>query len=146
VATFDGDLHDYHKHVQAKQAGTNSVSGTGQLASNPNSADNDSGIESANISAGMSAQDRKEQKRLDAERRKRLAPMRKELTKLETRMEKLQSTLKECEDQLADTTLYEAARKADLQRVLQQQGDSKSALEDIEMEWMELSEEMEAAE
>jgi ATP-binding cassette subfamily F protein 3 len=33
-----------------------------------------------------------------------------------------------------------------LQKVLQQQGDSKSALEDIEMEWMELSEEMEAAE
>ena len=40
VQSFEGDLHDYHKHVQAKQADTNSVSGTGQLASNPNSADN----------------------------------------------------------------------------------------------------------
>jgi ATP-binding cassette subfamily F protein 3 len=146
VVVFDGDLHDYHKHVQAKQAGTNSVSGTGQLASNPNSADNTHGAESANISAGMSAQDRKEQKRLDAERRKRLAPMRKELTKLETRMEKLQTILEESENQLADTTLYEAARKTDLQKVLQQQGDSKSELEDVEMQWMELSEEMEAAE
>ncbi|MFT4766508.1 MAG: ATP-binding cassette subfamily F protein 3, partial [Oleispira sp.] len=146
VLVFDGDLHDYHKHVQAKQAGTNSVSGTGQLASNPNSSDNTNGVESANISAGMSAQDRKEQKRLDAERRKRLAPMRKALTKLETHMEKLQTALEESENQLADTTLYEAARKADLQKVLQQQGDSKSELEDVEMQWMELSEEMEAAE
>jgi ATP-binding cassette subfamily F protein 3 len=146
VVIFEGDLHDYHKHVQAKQAGTNSVSGTGQLASNPNSADNTNEVESANKSAGMGAQDRKEQKRLDAERRKRLAPMRKELTKLETRMEKLQTILAESENQLADTTLYEAVRKADLQKVLQQQGDAKSELEDVEMQWMELSEEMEAAE
>ena len=72
--------------------------------------------------------------------------MRKELNKLETRMEKLQNTLEECENQLADTTLYEAARKADLQKILQQQGEAKSELEEVEMQWMELSEEMEAAE
>jgi ATP-binding cassette subfamily F protein 3 len=146
VQSFEGDLHDYHKHVQAKQADTNSVSGTGQLASNPNSADNISSGESANKSAGMSAQDRKEQKRLDAERRTRLAPMRKALNKLETRMEKLQATLEDCENKLGDTTLYEADKKADLQKILQQQGDAKSELEEVEMEWMELSEEMEAAE
>lgn len=146
VQSFEGDLHDYHKHVQAKQADTNSVSGTGQLASNPNSADNISSGESANKSAGMSAQDRKEQKRLDAERRTRLAPMRKALNKLESRMEKLQSTLEDCENKLGDTALYEADKKADLQKILQQQGDAKSELEDVEMEWMELSEEMEAAE
>jgi ATP-binding cassette subfamily F protein 3 len=146
VKSFEGDLHDYHKHVQAKQADTNSVSGTGQLASNPNSADNINSGESANKSTGMSAQDRKEQKRLDAERRKRLAPMRKTLNMLESRMEKLQSILEECENQLGDTALYEADKKTDLQKILQQQGDAKSELEDIEMEWMELSEEMEAAE
>jgi ATP-binding cassette subfamily F protein 3 len=149
VESFDGDLNDYHKHVQAKQAGSNSVSGTGQLASNPNSADstkNESASNSANKSTGMSAQERKEQKRLEAERRKRLAPLRKELNKLESRMEKLQGLLEKCEEQLADTSLYEADRKADLQNLLQQQGDAKSELEEVEMEWMELSEEMESAE
>ncbi|NRA22913.1 MAG: ATP-binding cassette domain-containing protein [Oleispira sp.] len=145
VQSFDGDLHDYHKHVQAKQADSNSVSGTGQLASNPNSADNVSD-ESSNKATGISAQDRKEQKRLDAERRKRLAPMRKELHKLEGCMEKLQSTLETCENQLSDTALYEADRKADLQKILQQQGDAKSELEEVEMKWMDLSEKMEAAE
>lgn len=145
VQSFDGDLHDYHKHVQAKQADSNSVSGTGQLASNPNSADNVSD-ESSNKATGISAQDRKEQKRLDAERRKRLAPMRKELNKLEGCMEKLQSTLETCENQLSDTALYEADRKADLQKILQQQGDAKSELEEVEMKWMDLSEKMEAAE
>ena len=148
VELFEGDLDDYHKHVQAKQAA--SGFNAGQLATNPNSADSlKSGGQSGtseNKAAGASAQDRKEQKRLDAERRARLAPMRKELNKLETRMEKLQNTLEECENQLADTTLYEAARKADLQKILQQQGEAKSELEEVEMQWMELSEEMEAAE
>ena len=142
VELFEGDLDDYHKHVQAKQ--TASGFNAGQLATNPNSADSSSSNE--NKAAGASAQDRKEQKRLDAERRARLAPMRKELKKLETRMEKLQSILDESENQLADTTLYEAARKADLQKILQQQGEAKSELEEVEMQWMELSEEMEAAE
>lgn len=144
VELFEGDLDDYHKHVQAKQAA--SGFNAGQLATNPNSADNKNSGNSDNKAAGASAQDRKEQKRLEAERRARLAPMRKELNKLESRMEKLQSTLEECEKQLADTTLYEATRKADLQKILQQQGVAKSELEEVEMEWMELSEEMEAAE
>lgn len=139
VELFEGDLDDYHKHVQAKQAA--SGFNAGQLATNPNSADSQ---KSGNQSSG--AQDRKEQKRLDAERRARLAPMRKELNKLETRMEKLQSILDESETQLSDTALYEAERKADLQKILQQQGEAKSELEEVEMEWMELSEEMEAAE
>mgnify|MGYP000190875547 CR=1 FL=1 len=148
IEAFDGDLDDYHKHVQAKQAA--SGFNAGQLAQNPNSADNpntDSNRDSSDGKAsGLSAQDRKEQKRLDAERRARLAPMRKELKKLESRMEKLQATLDECETQLGDTALYEADRKTDLQKILQQQGDAKSEMEEVEMEWMELSEEMEAAE
>lgn len=144
VSLFEGDLDDYHKHVQAKQAA--SGFNAGQLATNPNSADNQGSGTSENKSAGASAQDRKEQKRLDAERRARLAPMRKELNKLDTRMEKLQSILDESENQLGDTALYEAERKADLQKILQQQGDAKSEMEDVEMQWMELSEEMEAAE
>ncbi|MGK0250431.1 MAG: ATP-binding cassette subfamily F protein 3 [Oleispira sp.] len=144
VTLFEGDLDDYHKHVQAKQAA--SGFNAGQLATNPNSADNQGSSTSENKAAGASAQDRKEQKRLDAERRARLAPMRKELKKLETRMEKLQSILDESESQLGDTALYEAERKADLQKILQQQGDAKSEMEEVEMEWMELSEEMEAAE
>ncbi|MBL4797376.1 MAG: ATP-binding cassette domain-containing protein [Oleispira sp.] len=144
VALFEGDLDDYHKHVQAKQAA--SGFNAGQLATNPNSADSQGSGTSENKAAGSSAQDRKEQKRLDAERRARLAPMRKELNKLDTRMEKLQSILDESENQLGDTALYEAERKADLQKILQQQGDAKSEMEDVEMQWMELSEEMEAAE
>ena len=150
VTPFDGDLNDYHKHVQLKQAATGGAT-PNSLAKNPSTDDvnahSTTNVSSAdNKPAGLSAQERKEQKRLDAERRARLAPLRKTLVKYEKQMEKLQTTLDDIENQLADTALYEAARKADLQKILQQQGDAKSELEDIEMQWMELGEEMEAAE
>ena len=130
VSSFDGDLTDYHKHVQNQQQSV-----TASAAE-----------ETTSASGKVSAQDKKEQKRLEAERRQRLAPMRKELTKLEKQMEKLQSNLDDIEHQLADTSLYEAERKSDLQKLLQSQGEMKGELEEVEMAWMELSEAMEEAE
>jgi len=144
VDTFDGDLNDYHKHVQNKQAAaaTHAAQTAGLIGG---SADESAAVKEPKNS-GLSAQEKKEQKRLEAERRQRLAPMRKELNKLESKMEKLQAKLDDIENQLADTSLYEAERKADLQTLLQQQGELKGELEEAEMAWMELSEEMEAAE
>jgi len=145
VDTFNGDLSDYHKHVQNKQAAAAThAAQTAGLAGG--SADESSADVKESKSSGLSAQEKKEQKRLEAERRQRLAPMRKELNKLESKMEKLQNKLDDIENQLADTSLYEAERKADLQTLLQQQGELKGELEEVEMAWMDLSEEMEAAE
>jgi len=144
VDTFDGDLNDYHKHVQNKQAAA--ATHAAQTAGLIGGSKDESGSVKESKSSGLSAQEKKEQKRLEAERRQRLAPMRKELNKLESKMEKLQTKLDDIENQLADTSLYEAERKADLQTLLQQQGELKGELEEAEMAWMELSEEMEAAE
>ena len=144
VDTFDGDLNDYHKHVQNKQAAA--ATHAAQTAGLIGGSKDESGSVKEPKSSGLSAQEKKEQKRQEAERRQRLAPMRKELNKLESKMEKLQSKLDDIENQLADTSLYEAERKADLQTLLQQQGELKGELEEAEMAWMELSEEMEAAE
>jgi len=144
VDTFDGDLNDYHKHVQNKQAAA--ATHAAQTAGLIGGSKDESGSVKEPKSSGLSAQEKKEQKRQEAERRQRLAPMRKELNKLESKMEKLQAKLDDIENQLADTSLYEAERKADLQTLLQQQGELKGELEEAEMAWMELSEEMEAAE
>lgn len=127
VAPFDGDLDDYHQYIQQQKA---TIESKGDAkASNDNSREN-----------------RKEAKRLEAERRQKLAPLRKKLNKLESSMEKLQSKLDDIEQQLTDNTLYEETRKAELQTLLQDQGELKSQLEEIEIEWMDLSEEMEAFE
>ena len=130
VQEFDGDLDDYHQYLATRVE----LSPSG--SSMPGAVANNSGA----------AVDRKEQKRLEAEKRQRLAPLRKQLEKAEKRMEKLQSQLATVEEQLGDTALYDAARKADLQKLLTEQAKLKGELEEVEMEWMSISEELESAE
>lgn len=123
VGLFDGDLDDYHQYIQTKET---AVSAT---ADSNNS--------------GNSAADRKEQKRLEAEQRQRLAPLRKQQQAAEKKMEQLTSTLAGIEEKMADTGLYEASRKAELNELLQQQAKLKGELEEVEMQWMEISEQLE---
>ena len=60
-------------------------------------------------------------------------------------MEKLQGLLNAVEEKLADSSLYEDARKDDLKQRLAEQADTKAKLEDIEMVWMELTEQLESS-
>ncbi|MAS24314.1 MAG: ABC transporter ATP-binding protein [Oceanospirillaceae bacterium] len=129
VQEFDGDLDDYHQYLN--QRDTESAAPAGSTAS---------------AKEDKPVIDRKEQKRLEAERRQRLAPLRKKQQAAEKEMEKLQSQLSGIEEKLSDAGLYDADRKNELNDLLLQQGKVKSALEDIEMEWMELTEQLEDAE
>lgn len=128
VAAFDGDLDDYHRYLQERDQQT------------PVS---DSKV--ADETAASASVNRKEQKRLEAERRQRLAPLRKKQQAAEKQMEKQQQQLDEIEQRLADTGLYDDNRKDELKTLLAQQAELKSSLEEVEMEWMELTEAMEAA-
>ena len=58
-------------------------------------------------------------------------------------MEKSQQELSDIETQLSDTDLYLAENKSKLAPLLQRQGELRSSLEDIEMEWFELQEQLE---
>jgi ATP-binding cassette subfamily F protein 3 len=133
VQEFDGDLDDYHHYLQQRD---NILAGSTDNAT----------ASAASAAANVPQTDRKEQKRLDAEKRQRLAPLRKQQQAAEKQMEKFQTQLSAVEEKLSDTGLYDAERKAELNQLLQEQGKLKSALEDIEMEWMELTEQLEQAE
>ncbi|WP_293773444.1 ABC transporter ATP-binding protein [uncultured Pantoea sp.] len=125
VDVFAGDLEDYQQwlsDLQKQQA---------QQEAAPK-ADN-----------GNSAQARKDQKRRDAELRTQTQPLRKEIEKLEKQMSKWQSQLAEAEAQLSDSAIYEPGRKADLTTALQRQAESKSALEEAEMAWLDAQEQLE---
>ena len=61
-------------------------------------------------------------------------------------MEKLQSELANIEETMGDSGLYDASRKDELNTLIQQQAKLKTELEEIEMEWMDLTEQLEAAE
>ncbi|MGS0726381.1 ATP-binding cassette domain-containing protein, partial [Shewanella sp. 0m-11] len=125
VKSFEGDLDDYHQWLldAAKTAGKEEDS-----------------------DASTPIQDKKQQKRLEAELRQKLSPLKKVQTKLEKEQQKANDRLKELEGMLADTSLYDADNKAKLTQVLAERTTLTQGLEESEMEWLEIQEEIESIE
>ena len=124
VEPFIGDLDDYHKWLSEQQ----------RIEKQPSEE-----MEKV-ISVSVN---RKEQKRLEAEFRKKLTPLRNKLTSAEKLMDKYTKQLEEIELQLGDSTLYEHTQKALLTTLLKQQGEVKDTLEEVELEWMDAQEAIE---
>jgi ATP-binding cassette subfamily F protein 3 len=127
VEPFAGDLEDYQQwmiDLQRQQAQQDSNKSEGETS-------------------GNSAQARKDQKRRAAEFRTQTQPIRKHIMKMEQQMEKLSAQLAVLEEKLADSELYDISRKAELTECLQQQNQTKAALEEAEMEWLDGQEKLE---
>lgn len=90
--------------------------------------------------------DKKQQRQQDAAKRQRLKPLTNSLKKIEKEMEQLQSKLASMDERLADDTLYTEENKNELQTLLQQQGDMRNRLEELEENWLMTHEEIEALE
>lgn len=122
VEPFNGDLEDYQKWLaemaQEEKASAPTIEKTLQVS-------------------------RKDQKRLEAERRQQAAPIRKKIEKLEKQMADLQQKLNQIEENLTDTTLYEAQNKIKLTVLLKNQAQLKGELEEVEMHWFEEQENLE---
>ncbi len=112
-----------------RRATKTDVSGRG---SNPRSLD-----------APHSARDRRQHK---ARLRETLKPLRQACRQAEKQLEQLQTRLEALELRLQDETLYHEHRRADLQRLLKEQGRLRQALQHAEEEWLRLAENLERAE
>ncbi|WP_288372154.1 ATP-binding cassette domain-containing protein [uncultured Marinobacter sp.] len=136
VQEYDGDLEDYErwlaerrkdddeppKREVVEQAAENKVA-TGATA--------------------LTADERKARKRQEAELRQKLSPWRKKQGNLETRMEQLQQELAGVEQELSDPAIYDDSAKVKLKELLAQQTGLKRELDDVEAEWLEVSETVE---
>ncbi len=119
VKPFDGDLDDYRQWMsEQKKSQEESVS---------------SASENPSIS-------RKEQRKLDADKRKRLKPLLDRLKKAERLVENYHAEQHELEQQLAEPTIYEDSQKLRLKELLAKKVSIDSALEQAETEWMEVEE------
>jgi ATP-binding cassette subfamily F protein 3 len=125
---FDGDLDDYRRWLDEERRR------------------DEGGTAAASEEVAHSAAARKEQRRLDAEKRQKLQPLRRELQKIEARMEKLNEKKSALESELADPAIYEAGNKERLKQLLAEQNSTTQELADIELHWLELSEQLEGAE
>ncbi|MFZ7222953.1 ABC transporter ATP-binding protein [Avibacterium avium] len=124
VEEFKGDLDDYQKWLNEQ-----------------NSQNQSSGKTESNKESG--SQNRKKQKRKEAELRQQLAPLRKSLAQWESKMETLSQKLADIEQQLANGDLYQAEMKENLTALLKDQAEYKKQLDEVEMGWFAVQEEIE---
>ena len=87
--------------------------------------------------------DKKQQRQQQANLRQQTAPLRKKANKLEQQISQWQTELIRVEEQLADTEIYQAEHKAKLAQCIQAQAKLKQDIENVEMEWLALEEEIE---
>ncbi len=120
VQVFSGDLDDYQHWVEDKK----NLNATAELISE----------------AGVS---RKDQRRLDAEKRKKLKPLRDALRKVEKSVERFHQEQGEIEEALSDSEIYQAAQKEQLKKLLKRKGELDLLVDEAENQWLQVSEEME---
>jgi ATP-binding cassette subfamily F protein 3 len=124
VSDFNGDIDDYQQWLNDDKKQT--VKSTKSIGS-----DSDKGL------------DKKQLRQQQAELRKKAAPLKKQADSLEKKIHQWQEELAKVEALLSDSDMYQAERKGELTELLKSQGCLKSDIEEKEMLWFELSEEIE---
>ena len=121
VQPFDGDLDDYRLWL------------TEQKKAEEKPAEN--------LEPSVS---RKDQRKVDAENRRKYKPLYDALKKAEDAVEKYHAEQKQLEQQLADPAIYEDGEKPRLKQVLDRKVQVDKLLEDAEMAWMDAEEQVAA--
>ncbi|MGB0360506.1 MAG: ATP-binding cassette domain-containing protein [Endozoicomonas sp.] len=132
MENYEGDLEDYSQWLV-------------QLRTHEQNESRVIKTERKGVSAS-SAQQRKDAKRQEAERRQALRPLKQQAEKLERRLDELQISLKKVETALSDASLYEESAKDQLKDVLGQQAEIERQMSECEEGWMEALEALESAE
>jgi ATP-binding cassette subfamily F protein 3 len=137
---FDGDLDDYKDWLFKTKLGK----GTDVLpAAKPAVVAAPVAVAAPVVPAG----DRKEQKRLDAEERQRVAalkkPLENRLKRVEEQMAKLNAKKADIDARLLDPTIYDADKKDTLKNLVADQAFCVRDLGTLENEWLELQEQLE---
>jgi ATP-binding cassette subfamily F protein 3 len=131
---FDGDLDDYRdwllQHAAEQRAAAKEMGGAGST---------DDSLESG--------QNRKEQRRLEAQERQKLShlkkPLQSRISKIEKEMDKLNAEKAQLDIFVADAASYEPAMKTQLTESIRRQADVNGQLEALEAQWLEAHEELE---
>jgi ATP-binding cassette subfamily F protein 3 len=126
VRPFDGDLDDYRAWLEKSVAAA-----------------------SETAAGGADAATRRDQRRAEAQNRQRLAEIRKPIEKrlkaVEAVMQQSEGRLRELETRLAAPDIYDPAQKDQLKTLLREQAECRARLEEAELEWLTLQEQLEAA-
>jgi ATP-binding cassette, subfamily F, member 3 len=131
VQEFDGDLDDYARWLARNERTASPVSAPAPVpAAAPTPA------------TAVPAQQRR---RESAEQRKTLAPLRARLARVEKRMQELAAEAGELDARLADPAMYEPTARTAQMDLSSRRARIAQETEQVEVEWLELTEELERA-
>jgi ATP-binding cassette subfamily F protein 3 len=122
---FDGDLDDYARWFTTREENAAAEASEAPLAAN-------------------SAEQKKQRKREEAERRNRLSPLKNEIARIETQIARLEKERAEVESALAAPEIYGPASKSKLQELLQKQAQLKRDIAALENDWLAATERLDA--
>lgn len=125
IQPFDGDLEDYKQWLAEQKKSADETVTSGETANSVS---------------------RKDQRKLDAERRQRLKPLLDAVKKAEAAVEKYHKQQQALEQQLADPAIYDDANKEQLKKLLSLKNQVDNALEQAELDWMTAEENLSQAE
>ncbi|SFC12640.1 ATP-binding cassette domain-containing protein [Massilia yuzhufengensis] len=138
---FDGDLDDYKDWLFKTKLGKGAVNLPSPVAAAP------APVAAKAPAAVAGGGERKEQKRMDAGERQRLAALRKpienRIKRVDEQMAKLQAKKAGIDAELLDPAVYEADKKDRLKTLVADQAFVTRDLEQLEVEWLELQEQLE---
>ncbi|SDK39093.1 ATP-binding cassette domain-containing protein [Microbulbifer yueqingensis] len=123
---FDGDLEDYRNWLLEFRRNERA------------------GEKAAARTAEQPPEDRKTQRRAAAALREQLKPLTNQLKKVEREMARAEKQLAELEELLADESLYTGGQQEEIARLNRAQAEQREQLETLEMEWLEISEQLES--
>lgn len=129
VELYDGDLENYERELLRGGAATQPSAGAPAMTAAPPVA---------------GAGERREQRRAAAREREQRRPLESTLRRIEKQMDKQQTSLREIEERLADSALYDSDRKQDLDELLREQGGLRQSLARLEDDWLSHQEQLEA--
>jgi len=122
VQPFDGDLDDYRLWLTEQKR-----------------------VDDKTVAEFAPSVSRKDQRKLDAERRQKHKPLFDALKKAEIAVEKYHNEQRDLEHQLADPDIYDESAKMLLKQTLERKVKVDKALDEAEMAWMEAEEKIENA-
>lgn len=136
VTRYSGDLEDYRRWLMDGAAAREAGAGNGATP----------GVDNAQVvdtDVGANP-DRRGERQRQAEARRQRQPLKNRIAALEKQLDSLSAALDKAQARLADGDLYEPGRREDLTGLLKQQAGLKADIEQVESDWMEASEELEA--
>ncbi|MFP4146228.1 MAG: ABC-F family ATP-binding cassette domain-containing protein [Halorhodospira sp.] len=128
VEGFEGDLEDYRRWLAERRRAAARQAEEGAV-----------------VAPGRASEDRKAERRRQAQQRARLKPLRQRAAQLLDRIEALDTELEALEVQLMDPQLYAEGQRDSLHELLQRQGQLHQARDALEAEWVEAEEAVESA-